>query len=103
MNAGEFGVQFVFAASFDLSAETNLTLNFLSPTGVHLTVQAPAVTIQNSPLVTPFGTLDANTYALYTFQQADITEPGTWFVRLSYDASGPVHLISNTASFLVGP
>ncbi len=104
MNVGEYGVEFVFAASFDMSAETGLALHFTKPSGALLTVTNPAVYIQNAPLVTAqFGTLAANTYAIYVFLNGDVNEAGLWSVRLIYDDAAPQHLISNVTTFTVGP
>lgn len=103
MNVNEYGVEFVFGASFDMSAKTNLTLNFTKPNGASLSVSSPAVYIVNAPIVTSLGTLDANTYAVYITQNGDIDQAGNWSVRLVYDDATPAHLISNIATFTVGP
>lgn len=101
MNVNEYGVQFVLGVSFDMSANTGLSLIFTKPSGDVLTVTNPAVTIAASPVTTTAGVFAANTYFLYTFVSGDVDEAGSWTVRGTYDASGPVHLISDAATFTI--
>ena len=103
MNVGEYGVQFVLGTSFDMSANTSLSLTFTKPDGTTLTVTNPAVTISASPIVTTAGTFDANTYFLYTFVSGDVSVAGDWTVRGTYNAAGPVHLISSIGYFTIEP
>lgn len=101
-NAGEYGIVFNFGCGFDLSAKTGLTLTITRPDGTVLTIATGRLTISASPLVTPLGTFAANTYAICTFANGDINQAGDYSARLTYDASGPVHLISDAAVFTVG-
>lgn len=104
MNKGEYGVRFVFAASFDMSDETSLTLSFTKPDGTVLNVSSPDVYIVDAPLVTAqYGTLSANTYANYITKNGDVDQAGVWSVRLTYNDATPQHLISNITTFTVGP
>ena len=103
MNVGEYGVQFVLGTSFDMSANTSLSLTFTKPDGTTLTVSNPDVTIDAAPITTTAGTFDANTYFLYTFESGDVNQSGDWSVRGTYNAAGPVHLISSIGYFTIEP
>lgn len=103
MNVGEYGVQFVLGVSFDMSSNTSLSLTFTKPDGTTLTVTDPDVTIAASPIVTTAGTFASNTYFLYTFVSGDIDQAGDWSVRGTYNAAGPVHLISSIGYFTIEP
>jgi len=100
MNVGEYGVQFVLGTSFDMSANTSLSLTFTKPDGTTLT-KTSGVTISASPITTTAGTFAANTYFLYTFVSGDVDQAGDWSVRGTYNATGPVHLISSIAYFTI--
>jgi len=103
MNANDYGIVFVFwTGGFNLSAFTSLELTFTKPNGTVLTVMNPAVSISGSPLTTPLGVLDPDTYALYTFAAGDINLPGQYGVRLTYQSTG-VQLISDPTVFTVSP
>ncbi len=101
MNVNEYGIEFVFGTGYDMSAYTDLTLTFIKPDLTELVVTNPDVSISSSPLSTTLGTFAGDTYALYTFVEGDIDQAGTYHVRLTYDAAGPVHLISNSSPFTV--
>lgn len=102
MNAGDFGVQFLFGVSFNLSSYMSLTLNFTRPDGTTFSATGGLVTISSSPVTTPVGTFSGNQYSIYTFQTGNITIAGEYTVTLTYNATG-VQLISNPTNFTVGP
>lgn len=102
MNANEWGVVFCFSTGFDMSGNQSLVLTFTKPDGTTLVETNPSVTVPAVNRATPLGLLPANTYALYTFQNGDVSEAGTWGARLTYrDASQ--FLISAPATFIVNP
>lgn len=103
MNVGDYGVEFLFGVGGDISAATNLSLTFTRADQTVLTVSSPNVSISPNPITTPAGTFLANQYAIYTFQPGDVTVAGSWSVRLTYDAPGPIQLISDVTNFVVGP
>ena len=102
MNTGEYGIQFVFGASFDMSANTGLSITFTKPDLSLLTVSNPAVTIANTTISTTEGNFTANTYGLYTFANGDVNQFGPWSARLTYLSTG-VKLISDIGTFTVNP
>lgn len=112
MNVGAYGNNLYFGtglngAGFDLSAYTELTLEFTRSDNTTLTVTtANGVTLGASPLSVPGGnTYNTHQYVSYVFTQGQVTVPGAWKVRLVYDdatASPPVHLPSDVGVFTVG-
>ena len=102
MNVGEYGISFNMNVNFNISAFTALSLVFTRPSGTTFTRTNGDVTVPATPLVTDdMGTFAANQYAKYTFQPGDLTIPGTYTARLTYDNGPGLRLISDVASFEV--
>lgn len=101
MNVGEYGISFHLNVNFNISAFTALSLVFTRPSGTLITRTNGDVTVPASPLVTSdLGTFAANEYAKYVFQNGDISEAGTYSVRLTYTDASKL-LKSDTATFTV--
>ena len=104
MNENQYGFPIVFSTGFDMSAWTALTLTLTPPPGggSPLIRTNPQVSIAGTPRNTPIGQLPANTYALYTLVNNDISMAGTWTARLTF-FDGTQLLISNPDTFTVTP
>lgn len=99
MNVGEFGVVLQFGASFDMSANTALSITFIKP---DLTTLIVTPTLGTEPVSTPLGVFAANTYAVYTFVSGDVDQAGMWSARLTYtDTMAATLLISTIGTFSV--
>lgn len=104
MIVGEYGVVFLFNTSYDMSANTQLTIIFTKPDGSTLTVnKTNGVALGVSPIVTNIGIFQANQYATYEFQNGDVNQAGDWEAVLQYDGAGGKHLIAPCAQFVVHP
>lgn len=99
MNVNEYGVELQFCVSFDMSANTSLSLTFTKPDSTTLTVTP---TLGVVPVSTPLGIFAANTYVLYTFLNGQVNQAGDWTARLTYQDAQPSKLISTVGSFVVG-
>ena len=97
MNVNEYGVQLAFNSSFDMSAETSLSLALTKPDG---TVLTKTPTLGVVPLVTTEGTFAANEYVTYTFINGDVDQAGIWCAQLTYN-DATQHLISDIGHFTV--
>lgn len=95
IKVGEIGRDIYVGTSFDLSANTELTIKFTSPSGTIIVtktsadgVTAPAV---DSPALPGVGVFPANTYMLYTTQAGDFDSGGVgdWTVCTVYDDATP--------------
>jgi len=77
---GDSGKELVIAASFDMSASTDLTMHFKGPNGESFTRSTPDVTAPAVPLITEIGTLEASTYFQYTCIATDFPDgtEGDW-------------------------
>lgn len=100
MNVNEYGVVFQFGVSFNMSAQTSLSLTFTKPDGTTLTVAAGLGIVD---VQTPLGLFSADTYATYTFLNGQVNQSGAWTVRLTYQDANPTQLISSIGHFTVGP
>lgn len=103
MNVGEFGVVFRMSVGFDIHAFSNLSITFTKPDKTTLTVGSPNVSVGGSDVATTLGTFLANQYALYTFQNGDVTQAGSWTARLTYQDTTPRQLISTPGTFTINP
>src|ERR1035437_4420231 len=103
MNANEYGVLFEFGTDFDMSSDTGVGLVFTRPDGTVLTVTNPAVTVGSVDTGSPPNVFLAHQYLKYTFASGDINQSGVYSVRATYTDATPAHLISNPATFPVGP
>ncbi len=103
VNEGDYGIACVFNTAYDLSAFTDLTIEFIKP---DLTVLNGTATAPNVDLVTVLGTFPANMYAQYYFQAGDLDQTGIWSARVLYTestASPSLYLVSNSSTFMVTP
>lgn len=103
MNVNEYGVVFRIGVGFDIHAFSTLSITFTRPDGTTLTVSNPNVTVGGFDVLTTLGTFSANQYALYTFQNGDVTKPGLWTARLTYQDTTPRQLISSPGTFTINP
>jgi hypothetical protein len=99
MNVNEYGVVLQFGVSFNMSAESSLSLTFTKPDEVTLTVPAVLGTVD---ITTPVGTFSAYTYVTYTFIEGQVDQAGRWSARLTYQDASPAQLISTPGFFMVG-
>ena len=105
MNVNDYGVVFAFYTAFDMSAYSSISITLYPPNpGIPpLVVSNPKVTVPSVPFTYPGGSLPANEYAQYTFEEGDIAYAGTWTARVTYSVAPSIQLISDVGSFLVGP
>lgn len=94
LKVGEIGKLIVINAGFDLTANTELTLTFVKPSGAILTkVKADGVTSPTEPLVVELGddtvTFAGGEYFQYATQSGDIDESGQWTVHGEYQDATP--------------
>lgn len=101
MNVGEYGISYNLNVNYNISGFTALSLAFTRPDASVFTRTNGDVTVPASPLVTTdSGTFAANEYCTYLFEDGDLSQAGTYTVRLTYtDASK--RLISDATSFTV--
>jgi hypothetical protein len=102
LNAGEFGVVFRFGVGFSLVSFTTLSLTFTRPDGSTVTATNPNVAVGSGDVSTSLGTFLNGQYATYTFASGDISLPGTYQVRLTYQDASPKKLVSTIGTFQVG-
>lgn len=102
MNVGEYGIAFNLNVGFNISGNSALTLAFTRPSGSTFTAVKPAVSVGAAPISTTSGPFAANEYCVYIFKAGDLTEAGTYSVRLQYD-DATKHLISDAVTFTVNP
>jgi hypothetical protein len=100
-NVGEWGVTYNLNTNYNLSGYTSLSMAFDRPDGSSFTRTGSDVTAPAVALVTDdSGTFAANQYATYNFKAGDLTVPGTYIVRLTYE-DATKHLVSDFADFAV--
>lgn len=98
INVGEYGLNFNVNTNYTLTSATSLVMNFTRPDGTTFT---GTPTVGASPLVTTDqGTFAANQYASYPFVAGDLSQEGTYGVRLVY-VDATKRLVSDPASFTV--
>lgn len=100
MNQYEWGVVFYLEVSFDLTANTALSLVFTKPDGVVMTRSKPQVAVGLTTLASSLGSLGAGTYVVYTFAVGEVDQSGVWTARLTYTDVAR-SLISDPATFTV--
>lgn len=106
MNVDEYGLVFAFNTSFDLSAQTSLSLTFTKPDNSTLTVTSSGsdLAVGSGPLTAEDGTVYADgEYVTYTIQDGDIDQEGEWQARVTYNDAAGQHLISDVGTFTVDP
>lgn len=102
MRVNEYGVVFRFSVGYDISAETELTLDFTKPDDTTLQkLTADGVAVGTSQVTTTLGVFAANEYITYTFASGDVDQAGVWTAQLTYDDATPKHLISDTVQFTI--
>lgn len=101
-NVGAWGVAYYLNVNYNLTAATVLTLTITWPDGSTFTRTGPDVTAPNVDYVTADGngTFLAGQYSKYAFKAGDLTVPGTYTARLTYD-DGTKHIPSDVDSFVV--
>lgn len=102
MNVGEYGIAHNVNVGYDISGKTSLILSYARQDGTTFTVNDPAVTVGTVPITTTSGPFAANQYCVYVFKNGDLTVPGTYTVRLTYN-DATKHLISDPVTFTVNP
>lgn len=102
---GEVGKLIYVGTGFDMSANTELGIRFVSPTdSIDFTrlsadgVTAPAVP---SPSLPDIGVLAANEYLLYATQAIDFTVAGDWCVNAQYTESTTKFYIGDNGTLTV--
>lgn len=100
MNVNESGIRFYFDARYDMSDYVDLFLVFTKPDRTTMTVGLPDLVLGTSNIVVGRSSLVANQYAYYIFKDGDVTQSGTWSVRLHY-LNGTVTLVSSSVKFKV--
>lgn len=103
--AGEFGIKFRMATSFDMSSNTSLSIAITKTTsaGAETTDTWTPALGTSSLTGTPLGTLAANEWVQYTTSSGDLDVSGTYTAILTYENTngGPDKFISDTVSFTV--
>lgn len=102
---GEIGKELYVGTGFDLSSNTELTLNFkLTDRNISFSrnsadgVTAPGI---DSPDLPDVGILPANTYMLYITQANDFAFRGAWCVNAQYEDATSVLFIGDNATLTV--
>lgn len=100
-NVGEWGISYNLNVNYNISAYTSLSMAFTRPDGTSFTRTGSDVTVPTVALVTDdSGTFAANQYATYVFRAGDLSVPGVYIVRLTYEDAA-MHLVSDFADFTV--
>lgn len=93
------------AASFDMSSNTELTLDFTLPDGTTAQKTSSDGVVIGSGVTDPdLGVLNANEYVEYPIETGFLSQTGTWQVSLTYTNTGSTPddvYIGNCATFEV--
>lgn len=101
LRVGEYGVVLRLGTSYDVSSQTELTLDFTAPSGATKTkATADGVAVETGSVSTTQGTFAANESVKYTLADGDIDEAGSWSVQLTYE-DATKKLISDAVPFTV--
>jgi hypothetical protein len=107
INVGDYGLDFIFFAGFNMANFTKLSITFTRPNGSTITVTSPAVTLGTNTIAAVVNgqavTFLANQYVIYAFKNGDVNQDGLWSARVTYDDATPLHLISAPGTFTVNP
>jgi len=108
LKVGEIGKLIAVNANYDLSANTDLKLQFTKPDQTTLTVdKAGGVSAPASNLVIDVDgvseTFLANEYFLYATKTGDIDQAGTWTVNGIYIDATPKEFCGDADTFNVSP
>jgi hypothetical protein len=105
LRVGEIGKIIRVNTNFDLSSNTELTLEFTKPDGTILTktktsdgVSAPGVNVTDPDTGDVF---EANEYMEYDFASGDLDQAGVWYVEAKYTDGTPKFFIGDSAQFSV--
>ena len=103
IKVGEIGKVFRLSTSFDMSANTALTIKLTDPDGVETTITNPRVTAPAVEVTVPdLGTLAASTYMEFTTLATDFTQAGSWSACGVYEDGTPKEFHSDPATFTIG-
>ena len=102
MNVGEYGIAFNLNVGYDISGNSALILAFTRPDGTTFSANKPDVSVGTAPISTTSGPFAANQYCVYVFKTGDLTVPGIYSVRLTYN-DATKHLISDATTFTINP
>jgi len=114
IKVGEVGKPVNYPTTFDLSSSTEMTLKFVSPSGVVLEltqtggrVSAPAVELTNEPVIQKDGsiknqTVPASTYMQITTIASDFTEEGDYTICGTYQDATPKTFFGDENKFPIG-
>lgn len=102
MNVGEYGIAHNVNVGYDISGKTSLILNYTRQDGTTFNATGSDVTVGTAPISTTSGPFAANQYCVYVFKAGDMTVPGTYTVRLTYN-DATKHLVSDAVTFTVNP
>lgn len=108
INAGDYGIAFLFFTGFGMANFTKLSITFTPPNdAAPFTVSSPNVTLGTNTIAAVVNgqavSFLANQYVSYVFKSGDVTQAGQWSARVTYDDATPLHLISAPGPFTVNP
>ena len=106
LRVGDIGKIVRVATGFNLSGNSELTMEFDKPDGTTtLTkLKADGVTAPSAEVNDPtLGILAADTYLEYPTASGDIDQDGQWVVHAEYDDATPKHFCGDRATFSVLP
>jgi len=106
LKLGEVGKVLRVAAGFDMSSNTELTLNFTLPDGTTTSkTTADGVALGSGVTDPDLGVLAANEYVEYDIEAGFLSKAGSWSVSLTYTNTTPTPddiYIGDCATFTVG-
>jgi len=101
---GGVGGIFRYAAGFDMSGSTALTLNFTKPDGSTFAVTDPRVTAPALAISDPdLGALNASEYLEFITLADEFDQSGLWLVCPVYEDATPKRFPGREVSFRVLP
>jgi len=107
LKAGETGKILRVAAGFDMSSNTELTLNFTLPDASAVAKASADGVVLGSGVTDPdLGVLNANEYVEYPIEAGFLSQDGPWKVSLTYTNTTPTPddiFIGSCATFTVDP
>lgn len=104
LRVGEIGKIIRVNTNYDLSANTELTLEFTKPDGTTVTklkadgVSAPGVNVTDPDTGDVF---EANEYMEYDVESGLLDQSGQWYVEAKYNDATPKFFIGEPAQFAV--
>lgn len=86
---GESGKKLYLAAAFNLSSNTELTMEFVKPDATTVTKIKPLVVLETTNQTLPdIGAVLANQYVSYNVEANFLDQAGDWTVYLKYTNTG---------------